>query len=150
MGIKVIATNKKAYHEYEIMEKFEAGIMLQGTEVKSLREGRVNLGQGWVSFIKDEAFLLDVNISHYSHGNINNHLERRTRKLLLNRKELIRLESAAEERGWSVIPTKIYLKGQLVKIEIALARGKKLHDKRESAKTRDANREIERTMRNRG
>lgn len=150
MGIKVIATNKRAYHEFEIMDKFEAGIELVGTEVKSLRSGKVSLGESWVSFDDDEAFVRDMHIAHYSHGNINNHVENRVRKLLLNKKEIIKLESAVAERGLAVVPTKVYLKGQLVKLEIAIARGKKMHDKRESTKTREANREIARTMRNRG
>jgi SsrA-binding protein len=150
MTDRILATNKKAFHEFEVMEKYEAGIVLVGTEVKSLRNGKVSLGEGWVSFSNNEAFIQDIHIAHYSHGNINNHLENRMRKLLLKKKEIYKLVTAVEERGYAVVPTKIYLQGQLIKVEIAVARGKKLHDKRQANKSKDADREIARTMRNRG
>ncbi len=148
MGIKVLVTNRKASHEYEIMDRFEAGIVLVGTEVKSLREGHAVLTDGWVDIDRGEAYLQDVNISLYSHGNQMNHVERHPRKLLLKRREIIRLHQKISEKGLTLIPLKFYLKDQLIKLEIALAKGKKLHDKRESQKSRDAAREIHRAIRN--
>ncbi len=150
-GIKVISSNKKAFHNYEIGEKWEAGIALTGTEVKSLRDGRVNLGDGWVDITDDnEAILMETQIGLYAFGNIMNHEERRNRKLLLHAHEIDKLARAVKEKGLSVVPTKIYFKGSRIKVEIAIGRGKKSHDKRESSKTKDANREIARAMRSRG
>lgn len=149
-GIKVIASNKKAYHNYEIGESWEAGIALSGTEVKSLRDGRVNLGDGWVNITDaNEAILMEIQIGHYSFGNINNHEERRNRKLLLHAHEISRLAKQVREKGNSIVPIKIYFKGSRVKVEVAIGRGKKSHDKRESNKEKDANREIARAMRHR-
>ena len=149
-GIKVISSNKKAFHNFEIGEKWEAGIALTGTEVKALRDGRVNLGDGWVDITDDlQAILMEVHIGHYSHGNIMNHAERRERRLLLHHRELVKLSRQAHERGLSIVPTKIYFRGSFIKVEIALGRGKKSYDKRESAKTKDAQREISRAMKSR-
>lgn len=149
-GIKVISSNKKAFHNFEIGEKWEAGIALTGTEVKALRDGRVNLSDGWVDITDDlQAILMEVHIGHYSHGNIMNHAERRERRLLLHQKELVKLSRQVHERGLSVVPTKIYFRGRYIKLEIAIGRGKKSYDKRESAKTKDANREISRAMKSR-
>lgn len=149
-GIKVISTNKKAFHNYEIGEKWEAGIALKGTEVKALRDGRVNLSDGWVNITDDhEAILMEIQIGHYAFGNIMNHEERRNRKLLLHAQELTKISRAIKQKGLSVVPVKIYFKGSFVKVEIAIGRGKKAHDKRESNKEKDANREIARTMRGR-
>ena len=148
MGIKIIAKNKRAFHEYHISEKFEAGIQLRGTEVKSIRAGKISLVDGWVELANSEAILRDVHISPYTHGNINNHADKRARKLLLHKKEIYRLIAAAEQKGYSIIPIKVYLKGQLVKVEISLAKGKKLHDKRFASKEKDANREMARAIRN--
>ncbi|MFK7826828.1 MAG: SsrA-binding protein SmpB [Oligoflexales bacterium] len=147
MGIKIIAKNRKAFHEYEITDRFEAGIALQGTEVKSMREGKVNLGDGWVA-IDDlgEAYLKQVHISHYSHGNIYNHAESRPRKLLLKKQELKKLSEQVERRGFALVPLKAYFKGQFIKIEIGVGKGKKAHDKRDSSKEKDAQREIERAI----
>lgn len=147
-GIKVIATNKKAYHNYEIGESWEAGIALRGTEVKALRDGRVNLGDGWVNITDDnEAILMEIQIGHYAFGNLMNHEERRNRKLLLHAHEINRLAKQVREKGLSVVPIRIYFKGSRVKVEVAIGRGKKSHDKRESNKEKDANREIARAMR---
>lgn len=146
MGIKIISNNKKAFHEYEIVEKLEAGIELKGTEVKSLRNGKVNLSDGWVSIDKGEAILKQVHISHYSHGNIHNHLETRERKLLLHKKELIKLERSISTKGLTLVPLKIYLKKGWFKLEIGLGKGKKLHDKRQSQKKKDADRQIARAL----
>lgn len=150
MGIKVIAKNKKAFHNYEVGDRLEAGISLLGTEVKALRGGRVNLGEGWIDISdREEAFLKDVHIGHYSHGNLMNHEETRTRRLLLHKREIHKLKRAIQEKGQSVVPISIYFKHSRIKLEIALAKGKKSYDKRESAKKKDANREIERAMKTR-
>ena len=146
MGIKIISNNKKAFHEYEILEKFEAGIELVGTEVKSLRNGKVNLSEGWISLKNSEALLKQVHISHYSHGNIFNHDETRDRRLLLHKKEIFKLDRATTSKGLSVVPLKLYLKKGWFKVEVGLGRGKKVHDKRQSAKKKDAQRQIERAM----
>jgi len=144
---KAVATNRKAYHDYFIEEKFEAGIMLQGTEVKSLREGRVNLQDSYASVKGDEIFLHHCHISPYSHGNIMNHEPLRTRKLLLHRKEIDKLLGKTKQQGLTLIPLRIYFsKRGLAKVELGLAKGKKQHDRRESIKTREASREVERAM----
>jgi SsrA-binding protein len=147
MSIKVLATNKKAYHEYHILESIEAGIALQGTEVKSLRDARTNLGDGWVEVHNGEMFLRDVQISPYTYGNRLNHSEKRTRKLLLNQREITKLSQKIEQKGMSLIPTKIYLKGRWIKVEIAVAKGKKDFDKREAIKKHSAERDIARALR---
>ena len=144
---KAVATNRKAYHDYFIEEKFEAGIMLQGTEVKSLREGRVNLQDSYASVKGDEVFLHHCHISPYSHGNIMNHQPLRTRKLLLHRKEINKLLGKTQQQGLTLIPLRIYFsKRGHAKVELGLAKGKKQHDRRESIKTREASREVERAM----
>lgn len=150
MGIKVISKNRKAFHNYEVGDRFESGISLLGTEVKSLRAGRVNLGDGWIDITSDgQAILKDVQISPYSHGNIMNHHETRPRTLLLHKREILKFRRAIEEKGLSVVPISIYFKNSKIKLEIALAKGKKAFDKRESSKKRDANREIERALKTR-
>ena len=144
---KAVVTNRKAYHDYFIEEKFEAGIMLQGTEVKSIREGRVNLQDSYASVKGGEAFLHHCHISPYSHGNIMNHEPLRTRKLLLHRKEINKLLGKTQQQGLTLIPLRIYFsKRGLAKIELGLAKGKKQHDRRESIKNREASREVERAM----
>lgn len=150
MEHKVISTNRKAHFEYEISDRWEAGIVLTGTEVKALRDGRVNLQDGWVEITDSlEANLRQVNISHYTFGNINNHEPQRARKLLLNKNELRKLHEFTRQRGYTIVPLSMYFKGQRVKVEIGLARGKKLHDKREATKEREANRDIDRAMKKR-
>lgn len=147
-GIKIVVTNRKASHEYELGAKFEAGIVLQGTEVKSIRGGKVNISDGWVDIdSRGEAYLREVQISPYSHGNIMNHEEKRPRKLLLSRAEISKIAHQTEAKGLTVVPTKVYFKNGLVKVEIALAKGKKAHDKRQSDKTKTANREMARAIR---
>jgi len=144
---KAVATNRKAYHDYFIEEKFEAGIILQGTEVKSLREGRVNLQDSNASVKDSEIFLHHCHISPYSHGNIMNHQPLRTRKLLLHRKEINKLLGKTQQQGLTLIPLRIYFsKRGHAKVELGLAKGKKQHDRRESIKTREASREVERAM----
>ncbi len=147
---KAVVTNRKAYHDYFIEEKFEAGIMLQGTEVKSLRDGRVNLQDSYASVKEGQIFLHHCHISPYSHGNLSNHEPLRTRKLLLHRKEINKLLVKTQQQGLTIIPLRIYFsKRGLAKVEIGLAKGKKQHDRRESDKTREAGREVERAMKER-
>ncbi len=140
--IKIIATNRKANFEYEILNRIEAGIVLKGTEVKSLRDSKVNLSDAYGKFIKDELWLVNAHISEYRFGNLNNHDPLRKRKLLLNRRELKRLRSGLEEKGLTLIAAKIYFKNSLVKVEMAVARGKKLYDKRETVKKRETERKL--------
>jgi SsrA-binding protein len=146
--MKVVCQNRKAFHDYSIEETLEAGIALLGTEIKSLREGRANLKDSYVIVKDAEGFLLNCHISPYSHGNIMNHDPLRMRKLLLHRKEIDRLAGKAATKGFSLIPLKIYFKGPFAKVEIGLARGKKLFEKRDAIKEREARREIERAMKN--
>lgn len=145
-GIKIIASNKRAYHEYSVGETWEAGIALTGTEVKSLRAGKCNLTDGWVNINDWVVTLHDVHISPYSHGNIMNHFDKRPRILLLNKKEIAKIGRGIEAQGMTCVATKIYFRGQRVKVEIALAKGKKLHDKRDTAKSKDADRAMERAL----
>lgn len=147
--MRIVCQNKKAYHDYSIEETLEAGIQLQGTEVKSLREGKANLKDSYVLLKNSEAFLLNCHISPYSHGNIMNHEPLRTRKLLLHRKEIERIRGKAQQKGYALIPLKIYFKDSFAKVEIGLAKGKRLYEKRETIKEREAKRTIERVMKGR-
>lgn len=146
--MKILAQNKKAFHDYELIERFEAGIALKGTEVKSCKAGKVNLRDAYVRIKDNEALLLNMSISHYEQGNIMNHEPTRTRKLLLHRKEINKLIGKTQEKGFTIVPLKIYLVRNLVKIEIALAKGKQSHDKRNSIKEKDLKREISRDFKN--
>ena len=145
-GEKLIASNRKAFHDYFVLQKMEAGLALTGTEVKSLREARVNLKDSYVDFDRGEAYLVGAHISPYSHGNRENHDPERKRKLLLHRREIDRLEGQVVEKGLTVVPLRLYFKGGRVKAEIAVVRGKKLFDKRESEKRRELDREAEAAM----
>ena len=136
-GIKILSENRKAWHNYFLEERFEAGMVLTGTEVKACRGGMMQLKDGYVEVVKGEAWLASAHISEYSHGNIMNHLPERRRKLLLHKREIEKLHSKTRERGFSLIPTKVYLKNGKVKIEFALGNGKKLHDKRDSERKRE-------------
>jgi SsrA-binding protein len=147
--MKIVAQNRKAFHDYFIEEAFEAGIVLTGTEVKSLRDGKANLKDSYVIVKDSEAFLLNCHISPYTHGNIMNHDPTRTRKLLLHRKEIIRLQGLAAQKGFSLVPLKIYFKESRAKVEIGLVKGKRQYEKRESIKKKEADREIERAMKSR-
>jgi len=140
-GEKIIATNKKAFHNYFILEKLEAGIALTGTEVKSGREGRVNLKDSYASVKAGEAYLLNCHISPYSHGNRDNHEPLRSRKLLLHSKEIHKLIGKTQEKGLTVVPLRMYLKRGRIKVELAVARGKKLYDKRETERRKEIDRE---------
>jgi len=146
MGIKIIASNKKAYHEYFIDDTYEAGLVLQGTEVKSLRLGKVNLKESFCRIINGEAFINNMNISPYEQGNRENHDPTRMRKLLLHNSEIDKLIRLTEQKGCSLVPTKIYFKNSLVKIEIGVGKGKKMHDKRQTLKSKEANREMARAL----
>lgn len=137
INIKIITNNRKAFHEFFILDKYEAGIQLTGCEVKSIRAGRLNLGDAFVYIERGEAFLRNCHISPYDKGNINNTDALRDRRLLLHSGEIIRLFSRVREKGLSIVPLKIYFKGALIKVEIGLAQGKKLYDKRESIKEKD-------------
>src|SRR4051812_17206844 len=136
-GEKLIASNKKAFHEYFVLQKVEAGIALTGTEVKSLREGAVNLKDSYVAFERGEAFLKSAHISPYAHGNRENHDPERARKLLLHRREIEKLHVQVVEKGLTVVPLRLYFKGGRVKAEIAVVRGKKLFDKRDTERKRE-------------
>ncbi len=144
--MKIIATNKKAYHDYHIEETYEAGMLLKGTEVKSLREGRANLKDSFARVENNEIFLYNCHISPYSHGNIANHDPLRTRKLLMHKGEIQRLMGKMILKGYTLLPLKIYFKNEKAKMELALAKGKKQYDKREDIKKRDAAREMEKAF----
>jgi SsrA-binding protein len=147
---KIIATNRKALFNYEVFERAEAGMMLVGSEVKSIREGGLNFRDSFVEFRGGELFLVGCRIGPYSHGNIQNHAEGRERKLLLHKREILKLGGKATEKGYTIIPLKAYFKKGRVKIEIGLARGKKSHDKREAIKRKDIDRDTRQAVRDRG
>jgi len=147
--MKIVAQNRKAFHDYFIEETLEAGMVLTGTEVKSLRDAKANLMDSYVLIKDNEVFLFNCHISPYTHGNIQNHDPVRTRKLLLHKKELVKLQAKAAQKGYSVIPLKLYFKNGRAKAEIGLAKGKKQYEKRETIKKKEADREIQRAMKNR-
>jgi len=144
----VLAKNRKAFHEYHIEDTYEAGISLLGTEVKSIRDGRANLKESYVKPQGEELFLIDCHISPYSHGTSTNHEPTRPRRLLLNKREIRKLIVAVSQKGFTIVPLKFYLRGPLIKLQIGLAKGKQLYDKRETKKRKDIERETERQMRN--
>lgn len=148
-NIKTVAKNKKAYHEYFVLESFEAGISLSGTEVKSIRAGGVSLKEAWCSIDNGEMIIKQMNISPYDHGNIFNRDPKRNRKLLLHKKEIMRLLGAVKQQGLTLIPLSVYFKGSLIKVQIGLCKGKQLHDKRAVAAKKDANRAIDRALKER-
>ncbi|MDP4505607.1 SsrA-binding protein SmpB [Nonomuraea turkmeniaca] len=148
-GRKVIAQNKRARHDYHVEDTFEAGLVLQGTEVKSLREGRASLVDGYASIDGNEAWLLNVHIPEYSQGTWTNHAARRKRKLLLHRKEIDKLAAKTKEGGLTIVPLALYFKDGRAKVEIGLARGKKDWDKRQSLAEQQAKREMARALRHR-
>ncbi len=148
-GIKVIAENRKARHEYFVEEQYETGIILTGTEIKSIRAGRVNLKDSYAEVIQGEVWLNQMHISPYEQGNRFNHEPLRKRKLLLNRSEISKMVGKVQQQGMTLIPLKIYLKRGLAKIELGLCKGKKNYDKREDIAKRDAKRQMERDLRDR-
>ena len=146
---KTITTNKNAYHEYFVVESFEAGIELTGTEIKSIRQGGVNLKDAWCSVDDGQMLIKQMHISPYDHGNRFNVDSRRPRRLLMHKREIMRLYGKVKQDGYSLIPLSVYLKGSRVKIKVGLCKGKKLYDKRQSAAEKDAKRQIERAMKER-
>jgi SsrA-binding protein len=144
---KVLATNRKAFFNYEILERAEAGVVLRGTEVKAIREGGLHFRDAYVDFKQGELFLVGASVSPYSHGNLSNHPEDRARKLLLHKREILKLGGRATEKGLTIVPLRAYFKNSRVKIEIGLCRGKRVHDKRESIKRRDIDRETQQAVR---
>lgn len=150
MSLKIVANNRKAFHEYTISDRYEAGLVLTGTEVKSARLGKVTLSDGWVDVDEaGEAYLRDVTISKYSHGSYANHEETRPRKLLLSKQELAKLAASSQVKGYTLVPLKMYFKDQFLKVEIGVAKGKQAHDKRDATREREANRDIARALRSR-
>ena len=149
MAIKTVTTNRKAYHNYHVQDSVEAGIILTGTEIKSIRDGRVNLGEAYVRPEAGELWLLNAHIARYEAGSYLSHEPTRPRKLLLHRKEIDTLASKILERGFTLVPLRLYIKDSMAKIEIALARGKKLYDKRDSIIRHEAEREIGRVLKSR-
>jgi SsrA-binding protein len=149
MGEKLICNNKKAHHDYFIEEKFEAGIVLKGTEAKALRMGKANLNDSFALVKSGEAFLHNLHISPYDFGNRENHDPDRMRKLLLHKKEILRLFSKVREQGYSLVPLKLYFKNGMVKVEMGLAKGKKLYDKREVMKQKDMRRDVAQALKER-
>jgi SsrA-binding protein len=144
--VKVIARNRRAFHDYEIMERLECGVVLVGTEVKSLRDGHCNLEDSYAKIDKDELWLIGCEIPEYIQGNLHNHKPKRTRKLLLHRRELNKFAAGASQRGFTLVALSVYFKGGRAKVEVAVAKGKQLHDKREALKTAEAKRDIARAM----
>ena len=145
-GYRILSDNRSAGHNYHLLDRYEAGLVLTGTEVKSAKTGKIQLKESYADVEGNEAWLLNAHISEYSHGNIMNHTPVRPRKLLLHRSEIEKLHSLVREKGLTLIPTKLYLKGGKIKVEIATAKGKKLHDKREAIKTREMQAEAKAAM----
>ena len=150
MGKKIISTNRKAFHEYHIFDKFNAGMVLTGTEIKSIRKGAINLKDSFVKVDDFEVFLYNCHISPYEQGNRYNHEEKRTRKLLLNKKEIDKLIGRIKKDGYAIVPLEVYLENGWAKIEIALAKGKKLYDKRDDLAKKAQARDIDRAVKSRG
>ena len=146
MSIKVIATNRKARHEYHILEKFEGGIILRGSEVKALREGKANIKEAYVRLVKTELYVIGMHIGQYSNAGYSSHTPVHDRKLLLHRRELRKIQRMVEEKGKTLIPLSMYFKGGYVKVEFGLAQGKKLWDKRKNKMEKDVSRQIDREL----
>lgn len=144
--MKVIAENRRASFEYYLEERFDAGLVLVGTEIKSIRSHSVNIGDAYIQVFKGEAYIYGMNIPVYRQGNIFNHDPLRTRKLLLHKREITRLEKAVKEKGYTIVPTKLYLENGFAKVQIALAKGKKLYDKREDLKRKSQEKEMRQTL----
>ena len=149
MANKIIATNRKAYHNYHILQKYESGIVLLGSEVKSIREGKINIKESYVRFIKDEIYAVSMNIAEYSHKGYNTHDPQRIKKLLLNKKELKEIKEYVNQKGHTLIPTSVYLKNGKIKVEFGIAKGKKLWDKRKDEMDKDIKRDIDRELKGR-
>jgi len=145
-GIKIVTKNRKARHEYRIEETVEAGIALKGTEVKAIREGRINLGEAYCDVEGGEMYLINAHISHYSHGNQQNHEPRRRRKLLLHKHQIRKFDKATSQQGYTIVPLKVYFKRGIAKLEIGIGKGKKLHDKRHDIAERDTKRRMQKQI----
>ena len=148
MSVKIIATNRKARHEYHILEKYEGGIVLHGSEVKAIREGKANIKEAYVRFIENELFVIGMHIGKYSNAGYSTHTPVRNRKLLLHRRELSKMRKMVDEKGKTLIPLSIYFKEGNIKVEFGLAQGKKLWDKRKVKLERDVNRQVDRALKN--
>lgn len=148
-GQKTVITNRKAFHDFEILEKLEAGIVLKGTEVKSVRAGRVSFKDSYAKVVDGELWVVNMHISPYDHGSSWNHDPLRARKLLLHKREIKRLIGKIEERGLTLVPLRLYFKNGIAKVELAIARGKKLHDKRRDIAKRDSDRDMQRELKDR-
>lgn len=146
-GIEVVARNRRASHDYHLLEKFEAGLVLTGTEIKAVRDHKVSLQRAFVQPRGDELYLMEATIAPYEHGNRENHEPTRPRKLLLHRREINKILDALQTKGMTMVPTKMYLRDGWAKVEVALAKGKKLYDKRSDIRERDAERQVERALR---
>ena len=146
MSIKVIANNRKAWHEYHILEKYEGGMVLYGSEVKAIREGKANIKEAYVRFIDNELFAVGMHIGKYSNEGYSTHSPIRDRKLLLHKKELLKIRKMVDEKGKTLIPLSLYLKGGRVKVEFGLAQGKKIWDKRKTKMEKDVKRQVDRAM----
>ena len=144
--MKIVSQNKKAYHDFFILDTYEAGIELKGTEIKSVRKGSVNLKDSFIRIKNDEAFIENMHIAPYEQGNRFNHEPLRTRKLLLHKKQIKKLQKEVKENGLTIVPTKLYFNTSKLKVEVALARGKKLYDKRQDLKEKDSKRDIEKAL----
>src|SRR5262245_26923959 len=147
--VKVVARNRRAFHEYEILDKLECGVALRGTEVKSLRDGHASIEESYAKLEDNELWLIGSEIPEYEKGNRLNHKPKRPRKLLLHRREISKFAGKASQRGFTLVPLRLYFRGGMAKVEIAVAKGKQLHDKRQAARKADADREIRRSMSNR-
>jgi SsrA-binding protein len=148
--IKILSDNRSAGHDYLLSDRYEAGLVLTGTEVKAAKTGKIQLKESYAEITEGEAFLVNAHISEYSHGNLMNHAPVRRRKLLLHRGEIDKLRVETRERGLTIVPTKLYLKGGLIKVEIAVGKGKKFHDKREAIKAREMQAEAKAALGRRG
>ena len=146
MSVKVIVTNRKAWHEYHILDKYEGGIVLHGSEVKAIREGKANIKEAYVRFIGNELFVIGMHIGKYSNEGYSTHDPVRDRKLLLHKKELLNLQKMVDEKGKTLIPLSMYLKGGRMKVEFGLAQGKKMWDKRKTKMEKDVKRQVDRAM----
>ena len=146
MSVKVIVTNRKAWHEYHILDKYEGGIVLYGSEVKAIREGKANIKEAYVRFIENELFVIGMHIGKYSNEGYSTHTPVRDRKLLLHKKELLNLRKMVDEKGKTLIPLSMYLKGGRMKVEFGLAQGKKMWDKRKTKMEKDVIRQVDRAM----
>jgi SsrA-binding protein len=149
-GDRVVTSNRRAFHDYEILETVEAGLVLTGTEIKSIRDGKATISEAYARIENGELWLIGSNVAPYTHGNRANHIPDRPRKLLVHRRELARLRAAIEQRGLTLVPLRLHLKQSLAKVDIGVARGKKLYDKRASEAERQSRRDVDRALRERG